>query len=304
MVLKPKRKSFSKFCLRAVSLFLLIAMACQDLAYANPEIKLVLPEWTVQPLRLDLPTSVAKIEDAWQAPCVIARSPQATKQSMLTPIAQIASPASAEGRIHRYSGGKSGGLAMTHNADTLVYLIQDAHTNPSAQINIAKTLELLIEKEKISTVYLEGGFGDVSLNDFKSKADLGKRKQVGMHYLRQGELSGAEYLNLTSQTDFTLEGVEDETLYWKSLEVYRSIAKERDKFKEYLSKIRRTTEELKPEKLNPLLRTFDSIHEKFLDGKISWTDYFAELEKRVEWFGIVFGKYPQLKRLKELRKKE
>jgi len=132
VVIKSKNKSFSKRCLRAVSLLLLAAMLCQDLAYANSEIKLALPSLAV-PLRLDLPESVARIEESFR--------PQ--------------------------------------TSDTVIYLIQDAHTNPSAQVNIAKTLEILLENEKVRTVYLEGGFGDVSLNDFRSKAVLEKRKQVG-----------------------------------------------------------------------------------------------------------------------------
>ena len=121
MVFKPKRKSFSKFCLRAVSSFLLAAMACQDLAYANPEIKLALPEWTVQPLRLDLPGSVAKIEETYKAD-------------------------GGSWIVDR--GATSSSTIHDPSSNILVYLLQDAHTNPSAQINIAKTLELLIEKKR------------------------------------------------------------------------------------------------------------------------------------------------------------
>ena len=41
-----------------------------------------------------------------------------------------------------------------------VYLLQDAHTNSSSQLNTAKTLEFLSDQEKIRYVFLEGGTGD------------------------------------------------------------------------------------------------------------------------------------------------
>ncbi len=197
-----------------------------------------------------------------------------------------------------------------HGNGKTIYLIQDAHTNPSAQINIAGALQVLIEKEAIRTVYLEGGFGDVSLTSFKHAAgsqhpaSLQNRVNIGMKYLRKGELSGAEYLNLVSDGDFKLWGAEDENLYWKSLEAYRSVAKERARFTEYLSQIRRTVEELKPEILNPAPRAFDSVREKFLGNKISYTGYFSYLDRRAQWFGIPPGLYPEWGRLRRLKKRE
>jgi len=189
------------------------------------------------------------------------------------------------------------------NPSSTIFLIQDAHTNPSAQKNIAKTLDLLLKKEKISTVFVEAGFNDVSLLPLK-KAPLEKRKITGMSYLQKGELSGAEYLNLTRDQDFTLWGVENEALYWKSLETYREITKQREKFEEYLTKIEITIQTLKPRLFNPSLLFFDQKHEDFLKEKISLTDYFTILARQSRQSNIDINHYPHIQKLEELKDKE
>ena len=247
--------------LRLVSAFVLVAMLCQDLAYANPKIKSHLIQPLFSPKPIPIPENIARLDDFWFASA----------------------------------------SSMPRNDGLMVYLIQDAHTNLSAQMNIARALEILIQKEKIKTVYLEGGFGDVSLNFLKPQSKAEKRQDVGKRYLRTGEISGAEYLNLISNADFGLWGVEDEKLYWDSLEIYRSIVKDRERFKNYLSRVKRSAEELKPEILNPMLRTFDSFREKFLDGAISFTEYFDLLSRRAGWFEVSMKPYPEFRRLKRLK---
>jgi len=45
-----------------------------------------------------------------------------------------------------------------------IYLIQDTHTNESAQMNSARTLDAILSKEKVRYVFLEAGQGDLSLS--------------------------------------------------------------------------------------------------------------------------------------------
>ncbi len=185
-----------------------------------------------------------------------------------------------------------------------IVLLQDAHTNESGQLNIAKAIDLIIKKEKIRTVFVEAGFDDVSLTSLKDKAPLEKRRRVALSYLKQGELSGSEYLNLTSEEDFTLWGVEDKELYWKSIEVYRAIAKERERFQDYLRRIETTIAALKPLVFNPALNSFDRKHEDFLKEKIPLTDYFTVLADEAGKLGLPIGYYPHLEALYALKEKE
>ena len=223
-------------------------------------------------------------------------------------------------------GHAAGEIASSPSAprnDKVIYLIQDAHTNPSAQLSIAKTLEALLsaegarlpdrqgsaalfggEKEKIQTVFLEGGFGDVSLAGFKSKASLQKRREVGLNYLRKGELSGAEYFNLVSDKDFSLWGVEDEALYWKSLEIYRQVASKRSKWRDYLGKVENTASTLKPRIFNEALYVFDENREKFLKKEITFTAYLLILMETAKNAGLDPGNFYTLNGLAALKEKE
>ena len=99
------------------------------------------------------------------------------------------------------------------DSDELIYLIQDAHTNYSAQKNIAALIDHLAVRKDIRSVYVEAGFGDVSLRGFRETSSA-RRKDVGLRYLRKGELSGAELRDLVSDRDLALWGVEDPDLYW------------------------------------------------------------------------------------------
>jgi len=56
--------------------------------------------------------------------------------------------------------------------------IQDAHTNFSAQENIAKVLEELITRYKVKTVFVEGGTGDDSLSFIRPLAKPAARERV------------------------------------------------------------------------------------------------------------------------------
>src|SRR3989338_29283 len=160
------------FFLKSTALTLILCLVFQDFLYASPEVPsladglLKLAQFS--PAVPKITESVAVIEDRYSA-----------------------------------TGGSAFGGKM--RSQKTIYLIQDPHTNPSGQKNISKVVEQLLESESIDHVFVEAGFGDVSLNSLKA-APLSKRELVGKKYLQKGELSGAEYYNLTSETDLTLAG--------------------------------------------------------------------------------------------------
>ncbi len=185
-----------------------------------------------------------------------------------------------------------------------VILFQDAHTNESGQINISKALDVILEKEKIKYVFLEAGTGNDSLSFLREKAAIDKRKAVGLSYIRKGLMSGSEYLDLTSGHSFTLWGVENKDLYWKSLEVYRNVAGGREKFQSYLDKVETAISVLKPRIFNPSLLSFDQKNQAYQKEEISLTDYFVILAKEADKREIPLAYYPHLSALKDLKKKE
>lgn len=192
------------------------------------------------------------------------------------------------------------------DSSKLVYLIQDAHTNESGQINLAKTLDILLEREKsdLQYIFVEAGLGDNSLTFLRDKASLSKRKQVATEYLKKGILHGEEYLDLTSDHNFVIWGVEDFSLYQKAVDAYRAVVKDREKFQNYISRIQSTINTLKPRIFNPSLLSFDEKHSKYLKEEVSLTDYFQILSQEADKQNISLLNFPHLKALNNLKDKE
>ena len=132
----------------------------------------------------------------------------------------------------------------------LIIHIQDAHTNLSGQENLARCLEEIIEKYKVSLVLVEGGNVDGTLTPLKSIASSEATKRAAKSLLLQGKLAGEEYLNLISDHPMNIFGVEDMPLYLQSVEAYRRLADKRPESIEYLQKMREAVRKLK-ERLYP-----------------------------------------------------
>ncbi|MBI2095325.1 MAG: hypothetical protein HYT89_04075 [Candidatus Omnitrophica bacterium] len=252
--------------LKTVSSFLICAFLFQEFAFANPDIFKITPQGGAD----------AENSKAWA-------------QKLLPAIPE--SIATIED-------------SYQSDSNKTVILIQDAHTNNSGQINVAKALDLIFKKDPIKYVFLEAGSGDESLSFLRKYASEEKRKQVAKSFLINGKLQGTEYLDLTSKHHFILWGVEDLSLYAKSVATYRAVAKEREKFQAYLAQIEATINALKPKIYNPFLSAFDEKYQKFEKGRLSLTDYFEILTNEAEKLGILSENYPHLKALKVLKEIE
>lgn len=103
--------------------------------------------------------------------------------------------------------------------------IQDAHANYEAQKHLSGILEHLILTHGLSLVLVEGGSRNDSLSYMRSYAPLEKRKEVAEEFLKSGKISGENYLDLTSDYDFTVYGVEMPELYDENMEAFLSVEK-------------------------------------------------------------------------------
>lgn len=186
-----------------------------------------------------------------------------------------------------------------------IYLLQDAHTNESGQINLAKTLDILLDKEKdLKYIFVEAGAGDDSLSFLRKYSSLANRKEVASEYLKKGLLHGEEYLDLTCDHDFVIWGVEDMALYQKAIDAYRAVVKDREKFQRYLSKIQVAVDTLKPRVFNPGLLLFDEKQTKYFKEEIPLTDYFQFLTREADKRNISLFYFPHFKSLNNLKDKE
>ncbi len=186
----------------------------------------------------------------------------------------------------------------------LLIHIQDAHTNTSAQANCAAVLEELIQRYGLKTIFMEGGTRDDSLTFLRPLAEKSARERVAKKYLRQGELNGAEYLNLVSDYDIRLLGVEEKTLYEKSLEDYAAIVKEREEILGYIQEIEKRVETLKRKFFPKEVLMFDAFLRSFEKKEKDFTEYHAFLSDFATRLDLNLLTFPNFFVLKELKTKE
>ena len=114
-----------------------------------------------------------------------------------------------------------GTLKQTYAArEPFILHIQDAHANYEAQKHLSHILEHLIRMHGLSLVLVEGGSRNDSLSYMRAYANLEKRKQVAEEFLKAGKISGENFLDLTSDYDFTVYGVERPELYDRNMEAF------------------------------------------------------------------------------------
>ncbi|MEI8345156.1 MAG: hypothetical protein WCG06_03690, partial [Candidatus Omnitrophota bacterium] len=196
-------------------------------------------EWAKR-LMVDIPRSVAVVEDAYQAP-----------------------------------------------ADKgLIFLVQDAHTNISCQLNTARLLDLLMDKQPLGHVFVEAGTGDLSLAFLKARSSPETRSQTAQAYLSRGQLQGTELANLTSGHDFVLYGAEDKGLYRQALEAYRAVLLKRPALSAYLANIDSTIRTLEPKVLNPFLQRLEGKRASYKNQEMPPTDYADYLIREAAALGV------------------
>lgn len=172
----------------------------------------------------------------------------------------------------------------------LIIHIRDAHCHYEAQKNIARILEGLIKDYGANLVLLEGSSQDNSLVDLRSLNTRENREKVADRYLRQGLISGEEYLDIVSDFDFNPRGVEDFPLYKKHVQAYAGLEKIKDDSKTILGKVDISLTNLKSKVFNPELKEMDRDLALYTDGKLPLPQYCRYLESKARNKSIPFNK--------------
>ena len=172
------------------------------------------------------------------------------------------------------------------NPEKVIIQIQDAHCNYEAQKKLAGILEYLIKQQKIKLVMVEGGSGDVGLSFLRGYSDKKNREAVAEKYLKLGQISGEEYLDIVSDYDFELYGVEDEDLYNSNLDAFMNSDSARQEGLKGLSALSSTVEKLKGAIYGPALKEFEAKKGQFEDKKLNLSEYAAFLKDKALSCGL------------------
>jgi len=182
--------------------------------------------------------------------------------------------------------------AYNSGTDKLIINIQDAHCDFHAQQNISNILERLAEDYRLKVITLEGAAGKVDnpLLSFFPKKKI--KKEVSLYLVREGKLSGAEYLAANSSRDLKLFGVEDLRLYMDNLQAFQQSQPFKKEAKEYFAILKQALDKLKPYIYNEKLTEYDRLEEDYLSRRISFDRYAKVLFELLKKNGLNRINYP------------
>ncbi|MFC1667862.1 hypothetical protein ACFL1T_00580 [Chlamydiota bacterium] len=181
---------------------------------------------------------------------------------------------------------------------TVVY-IQDIHCHFEAQKNQAQIISYLKKHYGIDLILVEGGMGDVGLSHLRKYASQDIREKVSNDFLKQGKISGEEYLDIVSLERFCLEGIENEDSYRENFLAFKKLEKIRKKIAPSLDAMIIVSEALKKKLFPQEMLVIEKKKQEYLEGKLSLVEYCRKLKELAGKREIDFLQYRTIMTLLE-----
>lgn len=173
---------------------------------------------------------------------------------------------------------QDGSLKKTYSArEPLVIHIQDAHANYEAQKHLASILEYLVVTHGLSLILVEGGSRNDSLSYMRTYAPIEKRKEVAEEFLKSGKISGENYLDLTTDYNFTVYGIEKPELYDENMEAFFSVEKVQPQALSAMKLFRDAVENLKQTIYPDEVKTLELRELEVKEGRIPLAQHYQSL---------------------------
>lgn len=186
-----------------------------------------------------------------------------------------------------------------HDHSKLVAYIQDLHTNPEAELNLAKILEILLKDYNLGLVCSEGAAGVVDTSSVSGFPDKDVREKVARLFIDSGELTGEEYLSITKYPHLPIWGIEDKEVYFENIAQFNNIMKFNPNSQVFISQAKKALDELKPRIYSKELITIDEKESDFDNQKIETADYLKYLSTYIQKLNIPTANYRNISLLNE-----
>jgi len=177
------------------------------------------------------------------------------------------------------------------NDPRFIINIQDAHCNYEAQSNIIKILESLIKNDNLSFVAVEGADGLIDTSWFKAFPDEDVRREVATYFMKKGEITGPEFLSITSDYDFRLFGAETREYYVQNLSAFTSSYPLKEATEKYYNDIKTVLNRLKGYIYSDDLKAMDAKIQDYESKKLPFNEYIRFLSSMCEKLKINIREY-------------
>ncbi|GEM_PF-726397 len=190
------------------------------------------------------------------------------------------------------------------NTNRTIYLIQDCHTDPDAQFNIAKIIDYFVRNKGINLVCLEGASKEIDTSFYDQFPDIEAKKRVAEFFVKKGYFTGSEFFKIANNLkNVTVTGVEKRNIYFDDLKYYKNLESYSD-LVNILADIENDLHSIKSEFFPKDLGSFDKIREQYNLDKIDLSIYLNFIKKYADKTAIRLSDYPNLEIFFDLTKYE
>lgn len=183
------------------------------------------------------------------------------------------------------------------NTGKLIIHIQDAHCNYEAQSNIVSMLKGMIKNYGLSLISVEGADGIIDTSWFKAFPDEGIRKEVASHFMKKGEITGPEFLAITTDYPIKLFGAETRSYYIRNLNAFTSSFSQKAAAEQYCERLKAALGRLKDYIYNEDLKKMDARSREYEAKRIPFNDYVRFIQETAERHKIDLREYGDFFRL-------
>jgi hypothetical protein len=160
-------------------------------------------------------------------------------------------------------------------------------------------LEHLKINYRAALVALEGGEGPLETSFLRAFPDEAAKEAVSLHYLRQGELTGAEASAILGKVPAVYAGIELAARYAANRDAFLRSLEERKRFEKNLKAVDTVMASLKQQLYPRKLRMFDLEVANYRNGRIPLREFLEGLKRRSEKAKIDLEAYPEIRHLYE-----
>lgn len=158
----------------------------------------------------------------------------------------------------------------------VIISIQDLHSHPAVQKNIASIIETLDKRFNISAIYLEGASGKVDTFWLAKIENEKSKKNLADQMILDGALTGVEYYSLFNKNK-SIIGLEDSKIHKQNIERLGKIYENEGNYKEIAGKIKNEIDYLAGRYLNSESRKYTKLTQKYRSGELTQAKYYSRL---------------------------
>ncbi len=181
----------------------------------------------------------------------------------------------------------------------IVFHIQDLHINEDVQRNIARIIDHISSRYGVRLIQIEGASGELAHGPLARYPNRKARYLAGRAFLKDGMITGPEYLAITKNPNLIIYGVEKKDLYEKNRAALLKAMELAKGLETEVNGLRKVLKSLAALLFTPAMRSWLENKESFENGKQSITGYVQLLKQLCTKEGMDCAS-PQIQRLLKL----